>query len=54
MLLSDWLKKELLILFLEKLIYQAYEDKFYIAGNVYFVLTMVNSASQYAFLCCEV
>ena len=33
--------------------YYAYQDKFYIARHLYSVLAIVNSVSQYAFLCCE-
>ena len=33
---------------------QAYQDKFYVARDVYSVLTIVNSVSQYVFLYCEV
>ena len=47
-------KKELLILFFEKWTYQDYQDKFYIARQLYSVLTIVNFVFQYACLCFDV
>ena len=49
-------KKKLSNLFFEtqQRTYQTYQDKFYVARYLYSVLAIVNSVSQYAFLCCEV